>query len=70
MSDKNTKGTSTDLSGDGVEEITSNLRRLLADVFALYIKTKNFRRRPGSTRQAFFIRWNSPGQLPLGSRQS
>jgi starvation-inducible DNA-binding protein len=42
MADKNTKGTSTDLSGDGVEEITSNLRRLLADVFALYIKTKNF----------------------------
>ena len=32
----------TDLSGDGVEEITSNLRRLLADVFALYVKTKNF----------------------------
>ena len=34
--------TPTDLSGDGVEEITSNLRRLLADVFALYVKTKNF----------------------------
>src|SRR2546428_13865639 len=32
----------TDLSGDGVEEITSNLRRLLADVFDLYVKTKNF----------------------------
>ena len=32
----------TDLGGDGVEEITSNLRRLLADVFALYVKTKNF----------------------------
>ena len=32
----------TDLSGDGVEEISSNLRRLLADVFALYVKTKNF----------------------------
>src|SRR5882724_1773183 len=32
----------TDLSGDAVEEITSNLRRLLADVFALYLKTKNF----------------------------
>jgi starvation-inducible DNA-binding protein len=42
MADKSTKRTSTDLSGDGVEEITSNLRRLLADVFALYIKTKNF----------------------------
>jgi starvation-inducible DNA-binding protein len=31
-----------DLSGDAVEEISSNLRRLLADVFALYLKTKNF----------------------------
>jgi hypothetical protein len=28
--------------GDAVEEISSNLRRLLADVFALYVKTKNF----------------------------
>jgi starvation-inducible DNA-binding protein len=34
--------TITDLSGDAVEEISSNLRRLLADVFALYLKTKNF----------------------------
>jgi starvation-inducible DNA-binding protein len=42
MAEKNTKGTPTDLSGDAVEEITSNLRRLLADVFALYVKTKNF----------------------------
>ena len=32
----------SDLSGDAVEEISSNLRRLLADVFALYVKTKNF----------------------------
>jgi starvation-inducible DNA-binding protein len=32
----------SDLSGDAVEEISSNLRRLLADVFALYLKTKNF----------------------------
>ena len=32
----------TDLSGNAVEEISSNLRRLLADVFALYVKTKNF----------------------------
>jgi starvation-inducible DNA-binding protein len=29
-------------SGDAVEEISSNLRRLLADVFTLYVKTKNF----------------------------
>jgi quercetin dioxygenase-like cupin family protein len=42
MSEKNSKGTPTDLSGDAVEEIPSNLRRLLADVFALYVKTKNF----------------------------
>src|SRR2546428_4426025 len=42
MAEKDKKGTPTDLSGDGVEEITSNLRRLLADVFALYMKTKNF----------------------------
>ncbi|HVX15001.1 MAG TPA: DNA starvation/stationary phase protection protein [Pirellulales bacterium] len=32
----------TDLSQEGVEEITGELRRLLADVFALYVKTKNF----------------------------
>jgi len=34
--------TPTDLSQDGVEEITNELRQLLADVFALYVKTKNF----------------------------
>src|SRR5712672_2393700 len=32
----------TDLSGDAVVEISSELRKLLADVFTLYIKTKNF----------------------------
>ena len=42
MAEKDKKGTPTDLSGDAVEEISSNLRRLLADVFALYVKTKNF----------------------------
>src|SRR2546429_2325486 len=42
MTQKDTKGTPTDLSGNAVEEISSNLRRLLADVFALYVKTKNF----------------------------
>lgn len=42
MATKNKTAAPTDLSGDGVEEITSNLRRLLADVFALYVKTKNF----------------------------
>jgi starvation-inducible DNA-binding protein len=30
------------LSPEGVTEITSSLRPLLADVFALYLKTKNF----------------------------
>ncbi|HEX7159074.1 MAG TPA: DNA starvation/stationary phase protection protein [Edaphobacter sp.] len=32
----------TDLSHDGVAKIADELRRLLADVFALYLKTKNF----------------------------
>ena len=32
----------TDLSRDGVAEISTALRQLLADVFALYVKTKNF----------------------------
>ena len=34
--------TPTDLNHEAVEDISSNLRRLLADVFALYVKTKNF----------------------------
>ena len=34
--------TPTDLSHSAVEEISSALRELLADVFALYMKTKNF----------------------------
>ena len=42
MAEKNIKGTPTDLTGNAVEEISSNLRRLLADVFTLYVKTKNF----------------------------
>src|SRR6266705_891637 len=33
---------STDLNREGVAEITTELRRLLADAFALYLKTKNF----------------------------
>ncbi len=32
----------TDLSREGVVEISTALRELLADVFALYVKTKNF----------------------------
>jgi starvation-inducible DNA-binding protein len=31
-----------DLSRNGVEELSSDPRRLLADVFVLYLKTKNF----------------------------
>jgi starvation-inducible DNA-binding protein len=31
-----------ELAHNGVEEISDDLRRLLADVFALYLKTKNF----------------------------
>ncbi len=34
--------TPTDLSQKGVAEISASLRHLLADVFALYVKTKNF----------------------------
>src|SRR5881296_1746156 len=42
MIKNDTTATRTDLSEDAVEEISSNLRQLLADVFALYVKTKNF----------------------------
>src|SRR6202045_650661 len=42
MATKDKTATPTDLSGNAVEEITSDLRKLLADVFALYVKTKNF----------------------------
>jgi len=34
--------TSTELGRQAIEEISSALRQLLADVFALYMKTKNF----------------------------
>jgi starvation-inducible DNA-binding protein len=34
--------TPTDLKADAVQEITKTLNGLLADVFALYLKTKNF----------------------------
>jgi len=40
--EKDALHTPTDLSRDGVEQITNELRQLLADVFALYVKTKNF----------------------------
>jgi starvation-inducible DNA-binding protein len=41
-SKKDTLETRTDLSREAVIEISNELRRLLADVFALYLKTKNF----------------------------
>ena len=34
--------TPTDLDHDGVTEISAELRTMLADVFSLYLKTKNF----------------------------
>ena len=34
--------TPSDLNGDAVVEVSGALRKLLADVFALYVKTKNF----------------------------
>jgi starvation-inducible DNA-binding protein len=36
------KEVTSDLGGDAVTEISAILRELLADVFALYLKTKNF----------------------------
>src|SRR5216683_5349482 len=40
--EKNTPETPTGLRREGVVEISTVLRPLLADVFALYLKTKNF----------------------------
>src|SRR5271155_3072571 len=42
MEKKRMSETQTDLSGDAVVEISGEQRMLLADVFALYVKTKNF----------------------------
>src|SRR5260370_37659737 len=39
---KNFLETGTDLRGDAVVQISDALRKLLADVFTLYVKTKNF----------------------------
>jgi starvation-inducible DNA-binding protein len=39
---RNFATTPTDLIGDAVVEISDALRKMLADVFALYVKTKNF----------------------------
>ena len=40
--ERNTLETPTDLDRKGVSEISTSLRELLADVFVLYVKTKNF----------------------------
>ena len=40
--EKSTSEPGTKLSPEGIAEISSALRPLLADVFALYLKTKNF----------------------------
>jgi starvation-inducible DNA-binding protein len=40
--DRNTLEPPTNLDRKGVNEISTSLRQLLADVFALYVKTKNF----------------------------
>jgi starvation-inducible DNA-binding protein len=42
MEKKRISAISTDLSDDALVEISGELRKLLADVFALYVKTKNF----------------------------
>src|ERR1700680_2670682 len=39
---KHLSETPSDLNSDSVVEISGALRKLLADVFALYVKTKNF----------------------------
>ncbi|MGA3188971.1 MAG: DNA starvation/stationary phase protection protein [Bryobacteraceae bacterium] len=39
---ENALETPTDLDREGVVEIAEELRKLLADVFGLYVKTKNF----------------------------
>jgi starvation-inducible DNA-binding protein len=39
---RGTVETITDLGGDAAVAISGALRQLLADVFALYLKTKNF----------------------------
>jgi starvation-inducible DNA-binding protein len=42
VQEKTARDVTTDLSREGVGEITASLRPLLADVFALYLKTKSF----------------------------
>ncbi len=42
LSDEGQAEPTADLGSQAVEEISTQLRQLLADVFALYLKTKNF----------------------------
>ncbi len=42
VKDRDVLETPTDLNREGVQEICGELQKLLADVFALYVKTKNF----------------------------
>lgn len=42
LQESNNGEVASDLSREGVIEISNELRRLLADVFTLYLKTKNF----------------------------
>jgi starvation-inducible DNA-binding protein len=42
MEEKQTSAITTDLGDEAVVEIAGELHKLLADVFALYVKTKNF----------------------------
>jgi starvation-inducible DNA-binding protein len=42
VQEKASREATINLSREGVTEITASLRQLLADVFALYLKTKNF----------------------------
>jgi starvation-inducible DNA-binding protein len=42
VSDKDNAEPTADLGREGIKEISTQLRQLLADVFALYLKTKNF----------------------------
>jgi starvation-inducible DNA-binding protein len=42
LAEQDAKELKTDLSQEAVSEIANSLRQLLADTFALYVKTKNF----------------------------
>jgi starvation-inducible DNA-binding protein len=42
LAERISASTITDLSADATRDISASLRALLADVFALYLKTKNF----------------------------